>query len=91
MYNKFQEPRFAKLGYTAATILYHVQDYQAVLEKTKSNNQLVQACHVYLQCECTILGLVLQSWFTYKITNSIPQYGGINNLPKYTFFAYNQS
>ena len=67
-HSHFQERRFAKLGYTASTILYHLEEYQAVLQKTKSNNQLVQACRVYLECEFIILGLKVLSWFTYKIT-----------------------
>ena len=67
-HSQFRERQFAKLGYTTSTILYHLQDYEAVLSNTKSNNQLVQACRVYLQCEFVILGLQLLSWFTYKVT-----------------------
>jgi hypothetical protein len=56
------------LGYTASTILYHLEDYQDLLNSTKSNNQLVQACRVYLQCEFVLLGLKVLSWFTYQVT-----------------------
>ena len=49
-HSQFKEQRFAKLGYTAANIIYHLKEYRAVLEKTKSNNQLMQTCRVYLEC-----------------------------------------
>ena len=67
-HSQFQERRFAKLGYTAATILYHLAEYQGLLEKTKANNQLVQACRVYLECEFILIGLKVLAWFTYTIT-----------------------
>ena len=59
---------FAKLGYTASTILHHIEDYEDLLKVTKSNN-LVQACRIYLeQCDFIIVGLKVLSWFTYKVT-----------------------
>ncbi|KAK6179055.1 hypothetical protein SNE40_011501 [Patella caerulea] len=64
----YKERRFAKLGYTASTILYHLSDYEQLLIQTKSNNQLVQACRVYLECEFIVIGLKVLSWFTYKVT-----------------------
>jgi len=66
--SQFQERRFAKLGYTAATIMHHLEDYKAVLEKTKSNNQLVQACRIYLNCDFILIGLKSLAWFTYTVT-----------------------
>ena len=64
----FRERRFAQMGYTAAAILYHIPEYVATLEKTKSNNLLVQACRLYLDCEFIIIGLKVLAWFTYCIT-----------------------
>ena len=63
-----RERRFAQMGYTAAAILYHIPEYVATLEKTKSNNLLVQACRLYLDCEFIIIGLKVLAWFTYCIT-----------------------
>ena len=45
-----------------------LDDYEEQLKDTKSNNQLVQACRVYLECEFIIIGLKVLSWFTYKVT-----------------------
>ena len=67
-HSQYRERRFAKLGYTASTILHHLDDYEELLKDTKSNNQLVQACRVYLECEFIIIGLKVLSWFTYKVT-----------------------
>ena len=67
-HNQFHERRFGKLGYTASTILYHLEDYEAVLQSTKSNNQLVQACRIYVEYDFVLKGLKALSWFTYKVT-----------------------
>ena len=68
-HSHYKERRFAKLGYTAATILHHIEDYEELLKLTKSNNQLIQACRVYLeQCEFIVIGLKVLAWFTYKVT-----------------------
>ena len=56
------------MGYTASTILYHLDDYEDLLKDTKSNNQFVQACRVYLECEFVKIGLKVLSRFTYKVT-----------------------
>ena len=66
--SQYRERRFAKLGYVASTILHHIDDYEDLLKDTKSNNQLVQACRVYLECDFVIIGLKVLSWFTYKVT-----------------------
>lgn len=65
----YKERRFAKLGYTASTLLYHLEDYEELLKETKSNNQLVQACRVYLECDFILIGLKVLSWFTFKVTH----------------------
>ena len=62
------ERRFAKLGYLAATVVYQLEDYEDLLQDVKSNNQLVQACRVYLQCDFVIIGLKVLSWFTSAVT-----------------------
>ena len=67
-HSQYLERRFAKLGYSAATVVYHLEDYEDLLHDVKSNNQLVQACRVYLQCEFVIIGLKVLSWFTSAVT-----------------------
>ena len=67
-HSQYLERRFAKLGYSAATVVYHLEDYEDLLHETKSNNQLVQACRVYLQCDFVIIGLKVLSWFTSAVT-----------------------
>ena len=62
------ERRFAKLGYLAATVVYQLEDNEDLLQDVKSNNQLVQACRVYLQCDFVIIGLKVLSWFTSAVT-----------------------
>ena len=56
-HSQFHERRFGKLGYTASSILYLLEDYEAVLQSTKSNNQLVQACRIYVECDFVLKGL----------------------------------
>ena len=65
---KKKERRFAKLGYLAATVVYQLEDNEDLLQDVKSNNQLVQACRVYLQCDFVIIGLKVLSWFTSAVT-----------------------
>ena len=67
-HSQYRERRFGKLGYTASTLMYHREDYEDVVNETKSNNELVQACRIYLQCDFVMLGLNALSWFTYKVT-----------------------
>ena len=64
----FRERRFAQMGYTAAAILYHIPEYEATLHNTKSNNLLLQACRLYLECDFIIIGLKVLAWFTYCVT-----------------------
>ena len=45
-----------------------MSDYEELLNQTKSNNQLVQACILYLDCDFIVSGLKVLSWFNYKIT-----------------------
>ena len=64
----FRERRFAQMGYTAGAILHHLDDYHASLQKTTSNEMLVQACRLYLECEYVLIGLKVLAWFTFCIT-----------------------
>ena len=36
--------------------------------KKQSNNQLVQACRIYLECDFILIGLKVLYWFTFKVT-----------------------
>ena len=56
------------MGYTAGAILHHLDDYHASLQKTTSNEMLVQACRLYLECEYVLIGLKVLAWFTFCIT-----------------------
>ena len=40
-HSQYLERMFAKLGYSAATVVYHLEDYEDLLQDVKSNNQLV--------------------------------------------------
>ena len=48
--------------------MYQLEDNEDLLQDVKSNNQLVQACRVYLQCDFVIIGLKVLSWFTSAVT-----------------------
>ena len=67
-FSVFKERRFAQLGYTAASITFHLQDFNAVLENPRSNNVLVQACRLYINVDFILVALKCLAWFTKKVT-----------------------
>ena len=61
-FSEFKERRFGLLGYTAAAILYHMDEFKNVLQNPRSNNLLVQACNLYINrlhhCAIAVFSLV---------------------------------
>ena len=64
----YHQRRFAKLRYSAASILAALPLLQMVLNETDKDNLLVQACRAYLDCEYFITELHALSYFTHKVT-----------------------
>ena len=64
----YKERRFGLLGYSAAALLHHIDDLKNTLSDTGSNNQLVQACELYLDIEYIEVALRCVAWFNYKVT-----------------------
>ena len=60
--------RFAKLGYSAASILAALPLLQMLLNETEKDNLLVQACRLYIECEFFITELQVLAYFTHRIT-----------------------
>ena len=67
-FSGFKEHRFAEMGYTAAAIIYHLDEFNAILENPRSNNQLVQACELYTNNDFILVALKCMAWFTLKVT-----------------------
>ena len=67
-FSEFKERRFGLLGYTAAAILYHMDEFKNVLQNPRSNNLLVQACNLYINRDFIIVALQCLAWFTRKVT-----------------------
>jgi len=64
----YHQRRFAKLGYSAASILSALPLLQMLLDETEKNNLLVQSCRMYLQCEFFLTELHALAYFTHKVT-----------------------
>ena len=64
----YHQRRFAKLGYSAASILAALPLLQMSLLETEKNNLLVQACRMYSECEFFITELQALAYFTHKVT-----------------------
>ena len=64
----YHQRRFAKLVYPAAAILEALTLFQMVLNETETDNLLVQACGLYIECEFFIAELQALTYFTDKIT-----------------------
>ena len=62
------QSRFAKSGYSAASILAALPLLQMLLLETEKENLLVQACRIYPECEFFITELHAHAYFTYKVT-----------------------
>lgn len=67
-FSLFKERRFCLLGYTAAAVLYHLQDFKDLLATTKSNNLLVLACRIYVENEFLLSCFAALAYFTYRVT-----------------------
>ena len=55
------------MGYTAAAIIYHLDEFNAILENPRSNNMLVQACKLYTNNDFVLVALKCMAWFTLKV------------------------
>jgi hypothetical protein len=67
-FSLLKERRFCLLGYTAAAILYHLEDFKELLRTTKSNNLLVLACRVYVENEFLLSCFAALAYFTFHVT-----------------------
>ena len=64
----YHKRRFAKLGYSAASILQAFQLLQSLLEETWKSNLLVQACKIYHDYKLFLRELQSLGYFTIKTT-----------------------
>ena len=64
----YHERRFAKLGYSAASILHAYPLLQILPTETSKTNLLVSACKLYLSCEFFPTELKVLAFFTHKVT-----------------------
>jgi hypothetical protein len=67
-FSLLKERRFCVLGYTAAAILYHLEDFRELLRTTKSNNLLVLALRVYIDNEFLLSCFAALANFNYHVT-----------------------
>ena len=67
-YSLYKGRRFATLGYTAGAIYECLPQFRELLEKTHTNNLLVQVGRLYLESEFIIAALKALPNFTYKVT-----------------------
>ena len=64
----YHQQRFAKLGYSASSILAVLPLLQSLLLETEKDSLLVQACLIYLEYEFFITELHTFPYLTYKVT-----------------------
>ena len=64
----YRQRIFAKLGYSAASILQALSLFQMLPTETKMDNLLVEACKLNIECEFLITELQALTYFTHKIT-----------------------
>ena len=64
----YHQRRFAKLGYSAASILAALPLLQMLLNETEKDNLLVQACRLYIECDFFLTELQALAYFTHKVT-----------------------
>ena len=67
-FSLYKERRLTKLHYTTGSIIDCVSQFQKLLYETKYNDNLVQACHLYLENDYIPAVLKALSYFTYKVT-----------------------
>lgn len=67
-FSLLKERRFCLLGYTAAAVLFHLDHFKELLLTTKSNNLLVLACKLYIDCDFILNAFVSLAYFTYRVT-----------------------
>ena len=60
----YYQQRFAKLAYSAPSILAALPLPELLLLQTKKDNLLLQACRMYLECEFFITELHAPVYFT---------------------------
>jgi hypothetical protein len=67
-FSLLKERRFCLLGYTAAAILHHLEDFKELLISTKSKNLLVLACRVYIENDFVLKCISALAYFTFTVT-----------------------
>ena len=67
-YSMYKERRFTKMGYTSGAIFDCLPQFRKLLERTHTNNLLVRACRLYLECEFVMAALKALSFFTNQVT-----------------------
>ena len=63
----YKERRFCKLGSCANSIIQALPILEQLLEEVPADNQLAQACRIYLKCEVFISELRLLAYFNYHV------------------------
>lgn len=63
-----KERRFCNMGFTAAAILHHMDDFKELLSKTKSTNLLVTACKLYTENSFILSCMKAFATFNYEFT-----------------------
>lgn len=64
----YKERRLTKLGYCSASVLDFLQQYEEILNETRYNNMLVQACILYVESDYIPAAFKVLGYFTFKIT-----------------------
>ena len=64
----YHERRFTNLGYSAASILYALPQFQQLLDQTWKTNLLVEVCKLYVECELFVAELRVLAVFTKEVT-----------------------
>ena len=64
----YHQRRFAKLGYSATSIIPVLDLLQMLLHETEKDNLLVQSCKLYMECGFFFTELEALSYFTHKVT-----------------------
>ena len=64
----YHQRRFAKLGYSATSIIGALDLLQMLLHETEKDNLFVQSCKLYMECKFFFNELKILSYFTHKVT-----------------------
>ena len=63
----YNQHRFAKLRYAAASILAALPLFQLLLLETETNNLFIQSCRLYVECDFFLTELHVLAYFKHKV------------------------